>query len=149
MLTKLEIFQTVRDKLNAQGERAGQVTHIGTHSSFQCFYRDDKGRKCAIGQLIPDDVDTEAFEGSSVNTILQIDGIGGFPKYRPDNFEKRNRAKALKEALTRGGVDTDDLETLQLLASLQQVHDSEYKFGKREQEFDAIAKQFNLELTPK
>jgi len=50
--TKQQTFDIVVKGLAAQGfERA-----LATDSYSSCMYRDDKGRKCAAGQLIPDEL---------------------------------------------------------------------------------------------
>lgn len=54
MLTRLEIANKVRAHLLKQGERASGGMR------FACGYLDHKGRKCAIGCLIPED--HEAFK---------------------------------------------------------------------------------------
>lgn len=50
--TKQETFNLVVKGLAAQGfERAK-----GPYKDSSCMYRDDKGRKCAVGQLVPDEI---------------------------------------------------------------------------------------------
>ena len=47
MLTKQEIFNTVRDHLLTQGTRS-------TNKRGRCAYRGEDGARCAVGALIPD-----------------------------------------------------------------------------------------------
>lgn len=50
--TKQETFNLVVKGLAAQGFEQAK----GPYESSDCMYRDDKGRKCAAGQLIPDEI---------------------------------------------------------------------------------------------
>src|SRR5258708_26601482 len=64
MLTKQEIFDTVKTHLLKQNARA--ISGIG------CVYRTDKGLKCAAGVLIKDEFYSPAFESySACHSIVQ------------------------------------------------------------------------------
>jgi len=67
-MTKLlhqQVYDTVASHLLAQGKSAKIV--IG--SIVQCAYRDDRGFKCAIGCLIPDDKYDPKMEGKNIRYL--------------------------------------------------------------------------------
>lgn len=70
-MTKQETFDTVVRALIAQGGPSTERTASG----IRCRYRGDGGRKCAAGQLIPDDWYEEAMEGRSVSDGADIGAV--------------------------------------------------------------------------
>ena len=104
MLNAQEIFDKVTRHLFTQGRPA---KHLGL-----CRYRDNEGRSCAVGCLIPEErydpsFDNEASGGTAITAAL------GNPKF--------------VQALADGGVDA--AEHFDLLRSLQVVHDSMDTYG--------------------
>ncbi len=63
-MTNQEVFSTVVKHLYEQGARA-VFSETGS-----CAYRGERGRKCAIGRLIPDDEYVREMEHKSVQTIV-------------------------------------------------------------------------------
>ena len=72
MPTNQETFDTVARHLLTQAEKAIQTGTLG-----ECAYRGDRGLRCAVGCLLPDnlyDPDMEGqscFNGSDVGAIMQ------------------------------------------------------------------------------
>jgi len=66
-MDKQTIFNTVVDHLRKQGCRAESEWGEG------CRYLDDRGRKCAVGCLIPADKYTPEMEGKTLYTLLRED----------------------------------------------------------------------------
>jgi len=97
-MTPQEIFDTVAKHLFTQGCRSIEVDDDGDEL---CLYRGPKGRMCAIGVLIPDELYQESMEHQSSNNLLETPRYG-LPAWMTDNK--------------------------QLLGSLQQVHDSPLKW---------------------
>lgn len=67
------ISETIRDHLTKQKAQAGYQppplkARDGSdiHANFQCQYRDDQGRMCAVGVLLTDAVYSPVYEGSAV-----------------------------------------------------------------------------------
>lgn len=84
-----------------------------------CAYNGENGCKCAVGQVLPEGIDTRIFEGVSLMTNVN--------NVRKERVIKR-RAKLL-DALTLGGVDVNDTQAIAMLSDLQQVHDYAYEEG--------------------
>lgn len=63
-MTNQEIFDKVAEHLLVQNEQAYDET------SQKCCYRDDHGRKCAVGCLIPDSLYSSIVEGTPVKEVL-------------------------------------------------------------------------------
>jgi hypothetical protein len=104
-LTRREIFDKVRDHLLTQNEQA-------TNEEGECRYRGDRGTKCAVGCLITDEAYNSNFEGATVGLL------GGDPRLDTP------RGNLMRSALLASGIDVTNVETLLLLESLQQIHDS-------------------------
>lgn len=78
MYTSLqEIFTKVATHLLTQKEKAGEFqSRDGIPHPFYCQYRDESGRSCAIGCLIPDSEYKREFEGKSVGEIFLKSHVG-------------------------------------------------------------------------
>jgi hypothetical protein len=92
-LTAQASFEQIATHLFAQGERS-----INSDDT-SCQYRGAKGLKCAIGCLIPDNQYAKRIEGASVEDVQ------------------------LMEILSAAGLPAYDKRYMELLDSLQQVHD--------------------------
>lgn len=68
MLDRQETFDRVMDHLRKQGRPA---IHVGT-----CRYR-ERGNKCAIGALIPDEEYRRRMEGLGAGATMILDAIPG------------------------------------------------------------------------
>lgn len=73
--TPKDIIDYVEKFLLKQGERS--VHHNG---SGGCAYRGTKGRKCAVGCLIPPSMYSKKMEDKSIWAIREIDTVS--PKFR-------------------------------------------------------------------
>lgn len=63
-----QAFDIVCKHLLSMKHQSGIVEEDGTIS---CQYRDDRGNMCAVGVLIPDDVYSNEFEGTSITQLIQ------------------------------------------------------------------------------
>ncbi len=97
MLSAQQIFDRVLAAIRAQGVPSIIIDEQG----LRCRYRGPNGLKCAVGHLIPDNVDCSAFEGEPVLTIRR------FPEAR--------------EALLEAGVSLSQHGSI--LDDLQDAHD--------------------------
>ena len=66
-LTQQEIFDKVAVHLLTQNARSKEAVTAGVES--QCLYRDKAGLRCAVGCLMPADVDTSRFNNLSLSGI--------------------------------------------------------------------------------
>ena len=116
-MNRQKIFNTVRDHLLKQGEKAERFDQF--HGDVNCVYLAPSGLKCAIGCLIPDGHDAQNYEGGVTNLLHD----------HPD--------LVLLWDVEKTG-DTDDMR---FLSGLQGLHDSNdpdtwsyklTKFAKRE-----------------
>lgn len=86
MLNRQLIFDTVVPKLLAQGGRS-MGTRIG---SMRCAYRGEKGRKCAVGHIIPDELYDRELEGCSAqkaDVLAVLDpAYGSFSRLHDDHL---------------------------------------------------------------
>lgn len=96
MATAQETFEKVARHLFEQGVRAAD----GVGVEAACVYRGKNGTKCAVGCLIPDEMYSPYFEGSTVFALLH----GHACQKLPEDWEYR--------------------EHEDLLSSLQMVHDA-------------------------
>ena len=102
-MTDTELFKDTVEFFAEDPERRSVVIEDGFES---CRYRDDKGRKCAIGRFIPDDKYDPSFE----NACLPLSGVDSTPCQR-----------LLRDALPAG-------INLRLLDRLQSWHDNKESF---------------------
>lgn len=72
-----EAFDYVAAALVKQG---GPAKDIGSDGHERCVYRARDGRKCGIGQLMPDDIYQPEFEGRGIAWLIEN---GSFPKLKP------------------------------------------------------------------
>lgn len=105
MMTRQEIFNTVRDHLLKQQARC-------INEDNNCQYRGPNGMRCAIGCLIPDE-----------HYKPELEGWGIAPLVEPRNILPEG--KLLLEALTATLGGEPDKDTLLLLYKLQLIHDTE------------------------
>jgi len=116
MLTNQEIFDKAVGGLLKQGKAARKENEKGVN---RCVYRTDDGLKCAVGQIIPDNLYQSGMEDLSVDVLFQI-------------FSDEMSAIGLDMA-TQG----------HLLNDLQCVHDTSGPVYWAEN-FRQVAKDFNL-----
>ncbi len=128
MLTLQRIFDKVTNHMRKQGERCVVQDDNGS----KCQYRAEKKVKgrikvqfCAAGCLIPKRDYSPAFEGYSVSPHNHNEKIS---KY----FHKRFNG---------------NIKKLELIQALQNVHDSEYQFEDKENQFARIASKHGLKYT--
>jgi hypothetical protein len=131
-LTKQQIFDKVATHLMAQGQRSAR------EYSSECLYRGEGGLRCAVGFLIADEHYDERFEGSGVGWGLVEDSTD---VYGGDYTSLT--AKLLLGALEAAGVDTRNRATIELLGSLQAVHDNRDPSNWAES-LRSVAVKFNL-----
>jgi len=91
-----DVFDRVKTHLLSQGKRA-------LDEAQNCYYRSPDGLKCAVGCLITDENYDRNLEGYSIGADLG----------------------ALKEALTKSGVNVEHPGMMLMLERLQSIHDSE------------------------
>lgn len=116
MLTKekkLEYLDKIISVMKAQGEYA----YVDGTCSYR-VNRDPAGCRCAAGALIPDEHYDPVFEGLSVNSFFNMDGL---PITLPSAQEAS--AHVLRVALEKSGISFD-LDTLRFLRLWQIEHDS-------------------------
>jgi hypothetical protein len=67
-----EMFDYVVRELYKQGGPAVQFmkTNWDQDGSMKCAYRTDTGKRCAFGQLIPDELYCEEMEGNSATIVI-------------------------------------------------------------------------------
>lgn len=94
-MNKQEVFDKVATHLLTQMEKSSIDEYGGL-----CAYRGDRGTKCAIGCLIPDELYRLAFEGTTVDGLLWDDDNCPIP-----------------------GLDLD-LTPFSYLRQLQDIHDT-------------------------
>ena len=94
MLTKTEIINKAFDGIIKQGRKS-----LASYSDTRCLYRGVEGTKCAVGQLIPD----ELYDGDMEEIAITEEG------------------SALWKALEGVGCNYDS--HMDLLKNIQKVHD--------------------------
>lgn len=133
-----QLFDYVAEHLLTQGVQASD--QYGT-----CCYRDDSGKSCAVGCLIPNALYNEEFEGMAVLGFVdelmsnEYRNIGAdvvaFLGLHGDTLNNRTKTKRYK-----------------LLNALQIVHDISSTWGNGEvslyEELKSVAKRFKLRITP-
>lgn len=107
-MTRQEAFDIACKAMLEQGSACAVPD---AYSKVRCFYRDDSGRRCAIGALIPDEDYDSAMEGGNPYNIP------------PENCDSDwyNEDVALWQRLKRLGLTYDDGE---FLGDLQRCHDT-------------------------
>lgn len=128
MLTKQEIYTKVRKHLLTQNAKA--TIWVGS-SIERCRYRDDVGRKCAIGCLIPDEKYNKAFESQSLHSSILLAAIG-VPSDDPD-------------LLPRCATGQKPLMFFEFLSKLQQIHDC-YPVESWKERLDEFAARHGLKI---
>lgn len=71
-MTEREFVRLTAEKLLEQGGYAYAKTPR-LNNKATCLYRAPNGRKCGIGQHIPDELYSRGFEGDSIGTLLDRD----------------------------------------------------------------------------
>lgn len=105
-----EFLRKASEALKAQGRPS-----MGA-SRKTCAYLGEGGDRCAVGHILPLEVDVTWFEGVSIARMLHTHrgGEGAVGAIR------KERADALKSALEAAGATEDDFG---FLAALQSAHD--------------------------
>lgn len=86
MMTRQEMFTKAWNGLKAQNwQCAGAAKSDGL--SFRCLYRDEQGRKCAMGHLLDDDY-SPAMENLTAAQLVERFGLGS--KFPIETDEDRN-----------------------------------------------------------
>lgn len=114
-LTLQEVFDKVAAHLLTQNARSGKYP-FGDETdedNFECQYRGENGRMCAVGCLISNDKYHPGFEGLAVHAAES----SPFSRTWDGSTE-------LREALLDAGVNVDDEATMGLLITMQELHDS-------------------------
>lgn len=120
---KIALVTRIRDGLDTQQSRA--LSDDGF-----CMYRDARGNKCAIGQIIPDELYTPDMETSSVEAINTQ--TSQMQKLSPIN-------QALVNVLYKAGFDIiGDHELNNLLIDCQSFHDNFYNIKEIIERFDKL-----------
>ena len=118
-MNKQEVFNTVWNHLNKQGEAAMLNDH-------ECQYRTPDGKMCAVGCLIPDGVYEPCMEGQTVRSLLE----------------------AYPDALASVGIHFDETsqDDLTFLSELQNAHDHDLcnDFDEWQRQMETIAANHNL-----
>ena len=107
-----DIFDFVAAHLMTQGV-------VSEDQNGQCVYRSPDGLKCAIGCLIPDDAYRGNLEGREGNHPIVLGALGF---NMPENYCRSGSFPI--------GFSKSDVDRINLLLALQQVHDDE---GRRSQ----------------
>lgn len=138
-MTLQEIFDKVCKHLHKQNKQAMNTRTGG------CMYRDSHGRRCAVGCLIKHKDYSKDIEECAIS-LEWWDTNGWVGDSRP--------IYRLMQKLTDGGVLSNFPDftkpapiEVELLRSLQSVHDEHYYFGYNavvENELRAVAESFNL-----
>lgn len=112
-MSNQEIFDTVWHGLQGQGFEKS----VGPNG-IDCLYRGPRGRKCAIGHLIPDDEYAEDFENHSIDTMydngLLPTALCGLPTDLLDNlmevhdFSDNDMELGLRGVAKRWGLDVPE-----------------------------------------
>jgi hypothetical protein len=105
LLTLREVFLISREHLLKQNCRA--LAFNGPNQE-RCVFRNAQGLKCAVGVFIPESSYQPGLEHEPLDQVTIIKGSAG-----------------LRQALLDGGVDVRQSGMLQLLQSLQIIHDRE------------------------
>ena len=120
MKTHQEIFDTVAHHLLTQNAKS-EIPYPNLKDMTLCRYRGDKGLKCAIGVLIPDELYKEEYENQTVSVLLL----------------------ELHFPFHQIGIDISDSRTAVLLSRLQVVHDA-YEVDVWSTQLLEIAQDYNL-----
>lgn len=116
MLTKQEIFTKVVTGLAAQGWEQAKI-HSRSGCFDTCMYRwekDGKVLRCALGQLIPDEIYVPELEGKRLGVVAQ-NQPSTYPKAEGNEVIQRARS-----TLTAAGVGPENYD---FITTLQQEHD--------------------------
>jgi hypothetical protein len=108
----IETFDNAVVALLEQGEKS--MNPEEEEESGGCAYRDNHGRRCFVGHMLPDGMYDPCFEGSAVSLVWGSQCNG--------DDELRAAAK-LREALVAAGVDVSDMGIRVLLLRGQTIHD--------------------------
>lgn len=108
-LSRQEIATRVFSHLLKQG-----VAAVNEDTGF-CEYRNSQGHMCAVGCLIEPHLYEVGIEGVS---LVDID---------VDDVTHESREATLLYVLNLSGINTDDVTTMNMLADMQQLHDSRTK----------------------
>lgn len=107
-LTRQQIYDKAVNGLAAQGFElaiAGET----------CAYRTESGRKCAAGQLIPDEAYKPLLDSGGGLTVAYLRGLESCSYPQP-----AAKVQALRDGLAAGGVSEEDYD---LVSELQKAHD--------------------------
>lgn len=98
---------------NVDYENGEEDDFSGDGENVVCCYRDDQGRKCAVGALIPDSLYHRGLEGACVVSDRIADAL-----HRADVIDKDdyNAVKSRADSWTNS-------PRIRLLRTLQQIHD--------------------------
>jgi hypothetical protein len=116
-MTRKEIFDTVKNHLLTQGKQSvrppTEKEKLDGITQPMCVYRSEDGCSCAVGCLIPDDPRIPEIEGIGVWLLME--------RFPP--LARIESLKIFKELLIKGDIDVTDGNTLELLRTLQGIHD--------------------------
>ena len=113
-MTNQQIFDKVAVHLLTQNLKSRETPWGG-----DCLYRDDRGHKCAVGVLIPNDVYTKDMEGMPVDQIAVRYQLGfdstniallGDLQFMHDDKEPHEWKAEMKIIAEENGVDGSILD---------------------------------------
>lgn len=114
--TNQEIFNYVLAHLKMQNARA-----MGTPGT--CAYKNEEGKSCAIGCLIPDDLYTRSIEGKSITMLKKQ-----FPKIskylelnKPERFRLFKDLQELHDDYLQNGCNDKDF--IKMVHSIAEWHE--------------------------
>lgn len=77
-MNTLEALHAMKEGLLKQGCKAGRMITNGNGTTFQCQYKDDKGNRCGIGVITPDDrIDIYADQNIPIQDIFEQEVSAG------------------------------------------------------------------------
>lgn len=123
-LTRQIVFDKVLAHSRQMTEKSTNDRHF--NGEDRCLYRNDKGNKCFVGALIPDDVYDKGMEGDSASSVIEKLIING------DEFN----------------CDLDIYQSdkpypiISFIDELQRIHDEH--FDTREHRLKLFAQEYNL-----
>lgn len=117
--TKQEMFDHVAKQLLTQGKKAA-VKDINGRENYR--YRTSDGCKCSAGHVIPDELYREAFEGWSVDDLVDPHLRGSQELYNCLTDEEREQ---LRECFVPTDLSVLDgpKNPLRFIIRLQNIHD--------------------------
>lgn len=128
-MNRQEVFNKAVKGLAAQGFQSSR------NEDKTCRYRGPEGLKCAVGHLIPDEVDCTPLEGSPVYFRALIDLL---------NTLGYNVEVGVAYLSAGGSVCYEHTPDVRFLFELQIAHDNAYNAESMKNNLMAFAQKYNL-----